>query len=74
MMQETGDTYCYMNVGGLNNEDSAHNTYEVSEKSCFDNYWILNSDHCSNNVHVERSYRTHYSMECYDCIHTLFCI
>lgn len=69
--QETDDKNCYMNVGGLKNEDSAHNTYEVFGKNCFDNYFILNCDYCSNNIHTERCYQTHYSNECYDCINTI---
>ena len=69
--QETDDKNCYLNIGGLYNEDSAHNTYEVYGKNCFDNYWILNSDYCSNNIHCGRNYLTHYSMECYDCMNII---
>ncbi|MEI8270211.1 MAG: hypothetical protein WCG45_02485 [bacterium] len=68
--QETDDKNCYLNIGGLYNENSAYNTYEVFGKNCFDNYWILNSDYCSNNIHSGRNYLTHYSMECYDCMNT----
>jgi len=70
--QETDDKNCYLNIGGLMNEDSAYNTYEVSSKNCYDNYWILNSDNCAHNVHCERCYFTHYSLECYDSLHTSF--
>ena len=68
--QETDDKNCYMNVGGLHNEDSAYNTYEIFGKNCLDNYWVLNLDHCSNNIHCERSYMMHYCSESYDCINT----
>ncbi len=70
--QETDDKNCYLNVGGLSNEDSAYNAYEVFGKNCFDNYWILNSDNCAHNIHCERCYFTHYSYECYDSLHTSF--
>ncbi|MEI7765178.1 MAG: hypothetical protein WCI93_01170 [bacterium] len=70
--QETDDKNCYLNVGGLYNEDSAYNTYEVYGKNCFDNYWILNSDHCSNDIHTERCYFTHFSQEVQDCLNTAF--
>jgi hypothetical protein len=67
--QETDDKNCYLNVGGLYNEDSAYNTYEVQSKNCFDNYFILSCDHCSNNTHCDRCYFTHYSDECYDSLY-----
>ncbi len=70
--QETDDKNCYLNIGGLSNEDSAYNAYEIFSKNCFDNYWILNSDNCAHNVHCERCYFTHYSLECYDSLHTNF--
>ncbi len=70
--QETDSKNCYLNIGGLYNEDSAYCTYGVQSKNCFDNYWILNSDRCSNNVHCERDYNTHYSLECHDSLDTFF--
>ena len=69
--QETDDKNCYLNIGGLYNEDSAYNTYEVYGKNCFDNYFVLNCDHCSNNTHCDRCYFTHHSDECYDSMHTV---
>ncbi len=70
--QESDSKNCYMNVGGLNNEDSAYCTYGVQCKTCFDNYWIFNSDHSAHNVHCERDYFTHNSHECHDSLNTLF--
>ncbi|MEI8130637.1 MAG: hypothetical protein WCG55_04005 [bacterium] len=70
--QENDSKNCYMNVGGLYNEDCAYCTYGVQSKNCVDNYWILNSDHCAHNVHCERCYFTHYSYEVHDSLHTLF--
>ncbi len=70
--QETDDKNCYLNIGGLYNEDSAYNTYEVYGKNCFDNYFVLHCDHCSNNTHCDRCYQTHYCDECYDSMDTLF--
>jgi hypothetical protein len=69
--QETDSKNCYLNVGGLFNEDSAYNTYEIYGKNCFDNYWLLNSDRCSNNIHCERCYEVHYSVECHDSLNTI---
>ncbi len=70
--QETDDKNCYLNIGGLHNEDSAYNTYEVFGKNCFDNYWMLNCEFCYENIHSQRNYRTHLSEECSDCINTIF--
>ena len=70
--QETDDKNCYLNVGGFGNEDSAYNTYQIAGKNCFDNYWLLNSDVCSNNVHCERCFSVHFSLECHDSMNTLF--
>jgi len=70
--QESDDKNCYLNTGGHYNEDSGYNAYELFGKNCFDNYWILNSDHCSNNIHCERCYFTNYCEECNDCLNTYF--
>lgn len=70
--EESDDKNCYLNVGGHYNEDSAYNTYELYGKNCFDNYWILNSDHCSNNIHGERNYFTNFSQESHDCLNVNF--
>jgi len=70
--QETDDKNCYLNVGGHYNEDSAYNTYEIYGKNCFDGYWILNCDHCSNCIHCERSYFSNFSEECHECLYTNF--
>ena len=59
--QESDDKNCYLNVGGHYNEDSAYNSFELFGKNCFDNYWILNSDHCSNNIKCERNYFVNFS-------------
>ncbi|MBP6884270.1 MAG: hypothetical protein KBC17_00415 [Candidatus Pacebacteria bacterium] len=69
--QENDSKNCYMNVGGMYNEDCAYCTYGVQCKNCFDNYWIFNSDHSSNNVHCERDYFTHFSYECHDSLNTV---
>jgi hypothetical protein len=66
--QETDDKNCYLNVGGHYNEDSAYNTYELFGKHCFDNFWILNSELCYENLNCERCYKTIYSRECFDCL------
>jgi hypothetical protein len=71
--QESDDKNCYLNVGGIYNEDSSYNTYELYGKDCFDNYWILNSEHCSNNIKCERGYFVNFSYECYDCLNTNYC-
>ena len=70
--QEGDDKNCYLNTGGQYNEDSAYNDYELYGKNSFDNFWLLNSDYCSNNIHVERSYFTQYSRDCDNCINTIF--
>lgn len=70
--QENDDKNCYMNIGGLYNEDSAHNTYEVYGKNCFDNYYVLNCDHSSHNIHCERNYYTHFSNQCHDSLNTYY--
>lgn len=70
--QESDDKNCYMNIGGLYNEDSAHNTYEVYGKNCFDNYYSLNCDQCSHCVNCERNYQTHHSYECHDSLNTYY--
>jgi hypothetical protein len=70
--QESDDKNCYLNVGGHYNEDSAYNTYELTGKNCFDNYWILNCDYCSNNIYCERCYFVSFSEECNDCLNTYF--
>jgi hypothetical protein len=70
--QESDDKNCYMNIGGLYNEDSAHSTYEVQSKNCFDSYFVMNSDYCSHCINCERDYSTHYSMECHDCLDTYY--
>jgi hypothetical protein len=70
--QESDAKNCYFNIGGLYNEDSAHNTYEVYGKNCFDNYWSLNCDSCSNNIHCERDYDTHFCVESHDCLNTYY--
>jgi len=70
--QESDDKNCYLNVGGHYNEDSAYNSFELFGKNCFDNYWILNSDHCSNNIHGEKNYFVNFSEECHDCLNVNF--
>lgn len=69
--QETDDKNCYLNVGGHFNEDSAYNTYEIYGKDSFDNYWLLHSELCYENLNCERCYRTHFSRECLDCVDTI---
>ncbi len=70
--EESDDKNCYLNMGGHYNEDSAYNTYELYGKNCFDNYWVLNCDHCSNNIHCERNYFSNFCEECHDCLNTNF--
>jgi hypothetical protein len=70
--QESDDKNCYMNIGGHYNEDSAYNSYEISGKNCFDNYWIFNSNNSSDNIHCERCYFVSFSEECNECINTYF--
>ena len=69
--QETDDKNCYLNVGGHFNEDSAYNTYELYGKDNFDNYWLLHSELCYENLNSERCYRTHFSRECFDSVDTI---
>lgn len=66
--QETDDKNCYLNVGGHFNEDSAYNTYELYGKDNFDNYWILHSELCHENLNCERCYHTFFSRECFNCV------
>ncbi|MFA5936919.1 MAG: hypothetical protein WC822_03510 [Candidatus Paceibacterota bacterium] len=70
--QETDDKNCYLNVGGHYNEDSAYNTYELFGKNCFDNFWILNSENCSNNINCEKSFNIHFSRDTRDSIDSFF--
>lgn len=70
--QESDDKNCYLNVGGHYNEDSAYNTYELQGKNCFDNYWILDCDHCSNSINCERNYFSNFCEECHDCLYSNF--
>ena len=70
--QESDDKNCYLNVGGHYNENSGYNTYEINGKNCFDNYWIFNSDYCSNNIKCERNYFTNFSYDTHDCLNTNF--
>ena len=69
--QETDDKNCYLNVGGHYNEDSGYNTYELYGKNCFDNFWLLNSEFCYENLNCERCYRTLFSQVCHDCQDTI---
>ncbi len=69
--QETDDKNCYLNVGGHYNEDSGYNTYELYGKNCFDNFWILNSEFCYENINCERCYQTLFSQVCYECQNTI---
>ncbi|MBI4652816.1 hypothetical protein HY750_00995 [Candidatus Kuenenbacteria bacterium] len=65
--QETDDKNCYLNIGGLRNEDSAYNTYELYGKDCFDNFWISKSELCYQNINCERCYKALFSQDCFDC-------
>ncbi|MDA2935609.1 hypothetical protein MYX06_00100 [Patescibacteria group bacterium AH-259-L05] len=69
--QETDDKNCYLNVGGHYNQDSAYNTYELYGKDCFDNFWVLHSELCYEDINCERCYRTLFSRECFDCQDTI---
>lgn len=65
--QETDDKNCYLNVGGHYNEDSGYNTYALYSKDSYDNFWLLNSELCYENINCSRCYRTIHSQECFDC-------
>ena len=69
--QETDDKNCYLNVGGHFNEDSAYNTYELYGKDCFDNFWVLHSELCYQNINCERCYQILFSQDCLDCQDTI---
>jgi hypothetical protein len=70
--QETDDKNCYLNVGGHYNEDSAYNTYEIHGKNCLDNFWLFNSENCSNDTNCEKSFNLHFSNDCRDCMDSYF--
>lgn len=70
--QESDDKNCYLNFGGHYNEDSAYNTYEVHGKNCYDNYWLFESENCSNNISCENSFNLHFSIDSRNCMDSYF--
>ncbi len=70
--QETDDKNCYLNTGGHFNENSAYNTYEVHGKDSFDNYWLIQSELCYEDINCDRCYKTFFSQECIECRETMF--
>lgn len=70
--QESDDKNCYLNFGGHYNEESAYNTYEVHGKNCYDNYWLFESENCSNNINCEKSFNLHFSVDSRNCMDSYF--
>jgi hypothetical protein len=70
--QETDDKNCYLNVGGHYNQDSGYNTYEIYGKDSFDNFWLLNSEFCYENINCKRCYRVFFSRDCFDSQNVYF--
>ncbi|MGC9603574.1 MAG: hypothetical protein ABSF47_03870 [Minisyncoccia bacterium] len=70
--QETDDKNCYLNVGGHYNENSGYNTYELYGKDSFDNFWLLNSEFCYEDINCMRCYRVFFSRNCFDSQNVYF--
>lgn len=71
--QESDAKNCYLNVGGYCNINSAYNTYELFSKDCFDNFIIIQSELCYENIVCERCYQTFFSQNCFDCLDIILC-
>ncbi|HHE76662.1 MAG TPA: hypothetical protein ENL27_01610 [Candidatus Parcubacteria bacterium] len=69
--QESDDKNCYLNFGGYFNESSAYNTYAVHSRDSFDNFWLLNSELCYENINCHHCYKTLFSQDCFDCHDTI---
>jgi hypothetical protein len=69
---ETDDRNCYLNVGGHYNEDSAYNQYAMKSKNCLDNFWMMHGEYSYGNILCENSYKTFYSIFCFENQDTWF--
>lgn len=58
---------CYLDVGGEYTEDCAYTTYGIHAKSCFDSYWVWNSERVYEALKCGKSYKICYSFWCFDC-------
>lgn len=63
---ESNSKNCYMNSGGLGNEDGAYNTWSGFTSNCFDNYSILKSQLCYEDNMVTTSYQVFFSNFVFD--------
>lgn len=52
---------CYMNFGGISNEDGAYNHWSGYTAKCLDNYALLNSQLCYETNLVTECYQTYFS-------------
>ena len=61
VIREIGSKNCYLNVGGIENQDSAYNIYAAWGKDVFDNDMIVNSELCYENVFCRKCYKAFFS-------------
>lgn len=63
---------CYLNFGGIQNEECAYNTYALYSKDVFDNHIILKSEFCCENFFCRNCYKTFFSQFCFNCQEVYF--
>lgn len=69
---ETDEKNCYLNVGGHYNKDSAYNQYALESQEVFDNFWLVKSEFCYENILSSHCYKTFFSKLCTECRDTWF--
>lgn len=69
---ETRSKNCYMNFGGLGNEDGAYNQWSGFTSNCLDNYALLESQLCYETIVATKCYQTFFSTFVFDCRDVLY--
>ncbi len=64
---EVSSKNCYLNVGGHGNQDSAYTQYGLSCRDVFDNFYLMQSEFCYENILNEKAYKNFYSTFCFEC-------
>ena len=64
---------CYLVFSSNNNEDCQYGTFVRTCKDCFDNYYVNESELCSNSFNCIRCYKVQYCQNCMNCSDSWFC-
>lgn len=69
---EVDSKNCYLNIGGVGNQESAYTQYGVKCRDVFDNFYITQSEFAYENILLDKGYKNFYSTFCFESRDTWF--